>query len=326
MVTKRCNLRCPYCFANEFVNDSGDITINEFRSILDFILLDGSDPKLGLIGGEPTIHCEFDKLLNIIAEDERIKNCIIYTNGIKLKKFINLLENEKFRLLINCNDIRNSHSLFDEFSDSLDVAFHSISKRITLGANFYKPDYDYGYILELVKKYSCDKLRVSISLPNSKDYEYEPLNYFKIVKPHIFTFFRELKALGCIPFFDCNIMPSCVFTAEEMLEFEEWGRENPFSVIKNRHTGCVPVIDILPDGTAVRCFGLSEYSKTNIRNFACIQDLKFYYLRTVDAYALNSATDKKCISCYKFKTAKCTGGCLVYKIGKIIDKYEKECF
>ena len=39
MITKRCNLRCPYCFAEEFVGKSSDdITIDNFRTAIDFAL------------------------------------------------------------------------------------------------------------------------------------------------------------------------------------------------------------------------------------------------------------------------------------------------
>ena len=109
-----------------------------------------------------------------------------------------------------------------------------------------------------------------------------------------------------------------------MREFDEWGVNSPFSIVKNHQTGCVPVIDILPDYTAVRCFGLSEYTKINIKEFACISDLRNYYLRTIDAYAINSVYDKKCETCYKYKTMKCSAGCLIYKIDEILAKRERD--
>ena len=326
MVTERCNLHCEYCFANEFVNvhDKNEITINDFKNILDFILGDGSETKIGLIGGEPTLHSQFDRLLDILMEDDRVEQVTIYTNGILLKDHADKLLNSKFHLLINCNDIKVEENLWSKLIESLDIVFEKMPERVVLGSNFYKPDYDYQYILELLERYSCKRLRVSIAVPNSKVYCYEPLEYFDQIKPDIFKYFRSLKELGVIPFLDCNLFPACLVSAEEMREFDEWGADNPFSIIKNRQTGCIPVIDILPDYTAVRCFGLSEYTKESIREFASVSDLRNYYLRMIDAYAVNSVYNIKCKTCYKYKTLKCSGGCLIYKIDQIIEKRDRE--
>lgn len=328
MVTKRCNLNCEYCFANEFVNESvsdgegreSDIAIDDFKKISDFILGDGSETKLGLIGGEPTLHKAFGELLDILIEEERAKDITVYTNGIKGREFIRQLENPKFHLLINCNDIAEKKHLYGQFLESLCCIFERLPERTVLGLNYYKIDYDYSYLLELLKSFPCKRLRLSISVPNTGQYGYEPLEYFEKIKASIFSFFKELKALGVIPFLDCNIFPACLVTAEEMREFQAWGTDNPLSILKNRRTGCAPVIDILPDFTAVRCFGLSEYTKADIRDFASISDLRNYYIRTLDAYAVNAYHNPKCASCYKHKTMKCSGGCLIYKIKQILEK------
>ena len=62
MMTDVCNLRCPYCFANEFVNkDTNEISEENFRKAVDFIVGDGSHSSVGLIGGEPTVHSHFEE-------------------------------------------------------------------------------------------------------------------------------------------------------------------------------------------------------------------------------------------------------------------------
>lgn len=44
MITQRCNLSCPYCFANEFTNNNtNDITIENFIKALDFIKTDPNE-------------------------------------------------------------------------------------------------------------------------------------------------------------------------------------------------------------------------------------------------------------------------------------------
>ena len=155
MITEQCNLHCEYCFANEFVNGNkkNEIAINDFKNILDFILGDGSEIQIGLIGGEPTLHS---------------KQVTLYTNGILLKDYADKLSNQKFHFLINCNDIKSKKMLFGQFMESLDMVFERVPERVALGSNFYKPDYDYQYILELLKRYPCKRLRVSIAVRSQR--------------------------------------------------------------------------------------------------------------------------------------------------------------
>ena len=322
MITKRCNLSCPYCFANDYVNDGSqnfDIDMASFNEILEFILRDGSQKKIGLIGGEPTVHPQFEDILRTTAAVEQLLCVTVYTNGILIDKYLDTLSDPKFKLLINCNDLSFSKELTDRFTQSYEAAYACMKERVTPGVNFYKPDFDFSYAVKLLEKYHYDKVRVSISVPNS-GYSYDPLSYFSAVKARVIDFFMKLKQIGTIPFFDCNIFPACLLYFDDVEAFSEWGSDNPFFNIKSRQTGCLPVVDILPDKTAIRCFGLSEYTGENIKDFACITDLINYYLRTVDAYAINTVYDEKCSECYKFKTMKCSGGCLVYKIDKIISQ------
>ena len=72
------------------------------------------------------------------------------------------------------------------------------------------------------------------------------------------------------------------------------------------------------DLTAVRCFGLSECTKQDIRNFSGIRELENYYRRTIDAYGCNTVYSEKCIDCHARLVQKCNGGCLAFKIKDIL--------
>lgn len=330
MLTSICNLNCPYCFANEFVNRSNaEITEENFRKAMEFILGDGSEHSVGLIGGEPTTHSQFEKLLRIALADRRVKVVSLYTNGILIDRFWPLMSHEKLRLLVNCNSPENmGKASFLKMRANLDeLLLNRLQKdHVTLGINMYKPDFQYDYMLELLQRYGYTHVRVSISVPNMDNQRNQNAHrYFEAMKPQLKLFFRELLNNDIVPNFDCNKIPSCLITDEERKEFAEFLLRS--GVSKNRHktnifsdsVGCSPVVDILQDLTAVRCFGLSEQTKQPILKFAGIHELKNYYVRTIDSYACNTTYCDQCVTCHHREVARCYGGCLAFKIDNIIE-------
>ncbi len=318
MITKRCNLSCPYCFANDFVNKAGDMSLETLEQILEFILRDGSAKSVGLIGGEPSCHRQFGEILQRLTMEKRLEQVTLFTNGVLLGKYMDQLENEKIKILINCNEPSRMGAYWDQLIEVLTgIRDCSWKERVTLGVNIYTLDFDYSFMLQIAELFHPKKLRVSISVPNSPEYAYDPFLYFQEMKPKIFSFFTELQALHVTPFFDCNVFPACLISTREIQRFATWGKQNPFLVLKNHPTNCRPVIDIMDDLTAVRCFGLSDDTRVSISDFASLSDLMNFYLRTVDAYAANTYYNKKCAGCYHYKAMRCSGGCLVYKISRI---------
>ncbi len=329
MMTDVCNLRCPYCFANEFVNkDTNAISEENFDKAVDFIVGDGSHSSVGLIGGEPTIHPDFEKFLRKLIRDDRVKTVVVYTNGIRIHEYWDVICHPKVRLLINCNSPKDiGEKNYARLCENLEYLIETrmFRKNITLGINMYGPDFPYQYILDLLKKYELHHVRVSITVPNLDDERNADAHvYFEKIKPRMFAFFHELFQNEIIPNYDCNKLPSCLVSEEDVAEFRPYG-ENAFihkhiddSNMNDKIVKCSPVIDIRQDLTAVRCFGLSECTKQNINDFSGIQELENYYRRTIDAYACNTVYSEKCIDCHMREVKKCNGGCLAFKIKDIL--------
>ncbi|MCM1060670.1 MAG: radical SAM protein [Eubacterium sp.] len=330
MMTDVCNLNCPYCFANEFVNkDKNEITEEAFQKAVDFIVGDGSHSSVGLIGGEPTIHSKFECFMRKLLVDERVHKVMVYTNGILLNQFWNVICHPKTHLLINCNSPEDvGDSQFRRLCDNLRVLIEEkiCINRITLGINMYRTDFEYRYILELLKKYHFHHVRISITVPNiSADRNINVHSYFESMKPYMFKFFHELLQNEIIPNFDCNKIPSCLVKKGEVEQFKPYlnnvfiknniGRSN----IVSAEVCCAPVIDIRQDLTAVRCFGLSDCTKQRIEDYESIKELEHYYIRTIDAFAYNTAYCDKCVDCHLRKVMRCSGGCLEYKISQILE-------
>lgn len=328
MMTDVCNLHCPYCFANEFVNkDKNEITEEAFDKAVDFIVNDGSHSSVGLIGGEPTVHSKFDYFMRKLIGDERVKGIVVYTNGILIDRYWDVLCHPKTHLLINCNSPKDTgEAQFKKICENLGILIEKklCADRVTLGINMYSESFEYKYLLDLLVKYNFHHVRVSITVPNmDEERNVDPHSYFLKMKPRMFEFFHELFQHEIVPNFDCNKIPSCLVEESELGEFSCY-LDNDF-VCKNisksnvitTDVHCAPVIDIRQDLTAVRCFGLSECTKQDISNFAGIKELENYYLRTIDAFAYNTSYCNNCVECHMRKVMKCSGGCLAYKINQI---------
>lgn len=328
MMTDVCNLHCPYCFANEFVNkDRNEITEEAFRKAVEFIVGDGSHDSVGLIGGEPTVHARFGEYMRMLLLDERVQHVMVYTNGIRMDEFWDVLCHPKTRLLINCNPPKDIGEVnYRRLQDNLRVLVEDklCGDRVTLGINMYEEDFEYQYLLDLLVRFHFHHARVSITVPNlDEGRNQDAHSYFERMKPRMFQFFHDLLRNEIIPNFDCNKIPSCLVSEEELAQFQPY-LENPYikenighSNIGSQIVTCRPVIDIRQDLTAVRCFGLSACTKQRIEDYHGIKELENYYLRTVDAYACNTAYSSKCVDCHLRKVMKCTGGCLAYKINQI---------
>jgi MoaA/NifB/PqqE/SkfB family radical SAM enzyme len=335
MVNEACNLRCPYCFAEEFVNKSkNEMTVADFRTALNFVLGDGSDRQVGIIGGEPLLYSHIDEVMRMALSDPRSEYVMIYTNAVELDRLeTDILRAKKFRMLVNFNSYEDmGQKAFEKMCDNL-ISFqndHFGEGRFRLSINIYKPDFDYSYVIPIIEELGFDVIRLSVSVPQKGDLNGKtPLEYFNDMKLVAMRFVCDMIRHGVITGFDCNFLPACVLTdneresvmaAKEVLynalsdKFSEdfWQR----SIVNEIHN-CSPVIDILPDLRAIRCFGMSEYTKENIRDFATITDLRNHYINTVDRPAIDVWTSDRCKDCFERALGECSGGCLLFKAEKL---------
>lgn len=169
MLTYLCNLKCPYCFANEFVNrESNRISIENFAKAIDF-LTKGGPTRVGLIGGEPTLHPELKAILEMLIGNRHITEATLYTNGLLVDRYINQLVTPKFRLLVNCNSPKDiGEQNFEKLWNNLDmlVNHYYMRDRINLGVNLYNDKFDYSYIVDLLKMCGLHRVRISLTVPD----------------------------------------------------------------------------------------------------------------------------------------------------------------
>ena len=83
-ITDRCNLTCPTCYAESSPNHGRHRTVEEIERMLDIVVANEGEPDVVQIsGGEPTIHPDFFRILDI-AKTKPIRHLMVNTNGVRI--------------------------------------------------------------------------------------------------------------------------------------------------------------------------------------------------------------------------------------------------
>lgn len=307
-IVNYCNLKCKYCFADDMIQEeSSCITIDDYRRILEFL---SRTPKnhVGIIGGEPTLHPQFEEILK--ETNTYCRECnsraTLFTNGINLEKFMPYI-GERIGLLINCNAPEwQDGKKFDSLMKTLDH-MHELSwfdGKVSIGCNVFPGQKDYSFIWKIVDKYNIGHLRTSVVSPGGcyAAMRSDKEKYYMDMKPIFLEHCKNAIKHKCILNMDCGHIPFCYFTKEEeeiILEACGGHYTNEF---------CEPVVDITPEFKATACFG--AYDPIDIRDFNDLFELERYLLAEKTLPRAKANTSGRCATCRKHKLLQCQGGCL----------------
>lgn len=302
-----CNLKCPYCFADDMIHEkSTSISLEDYRKILDFI---ARTPKnhVGIIGGEPTLHPQFEDILketNYYCKEVNT-GATLFTNGIELEKFMPLI-GERIGLLININSPKYvPEKLYSKMINTLDH-MDSLSwfpQRANIGCNIHPGCDDYSFIWEIVDRYKIDHIRTSVVSPAAcyEKYRKDKEGYYVMMKPKFLQFAEDAKKHHCRLNMDCGHIPMCYFNREEVELLE--------SICDNLYQDfCEPVVDITSNFKATACFG--SYDPVDIRDFNNLPELERYLLITKSLPKAKKICTGRCTTCKKHELLQCQGGCL----------------
>ncbi len=230
------------------------------------------------------------------------------------------MNNKKYSILINCNSPEDIGKNYKKLERNIIEIHKLLKEKCVLGINLYSDKMDYQYIFNLLKSIDSHSLRFSMAIPNEiKENTFNIINSFKKFKPFLFEFFKDCLKEKIVPYYDCNSFPDCFYTVEDkkiLIQLSELAKQNKvMGTIKSCGT-CNPVIDILPDMTAIRCFGLSKYFKKPISEYRSLTNIEKFFYNKIDLYARLSFITDECENCNLRLLNKC-GICYTYKLDKM---------
>lgn len=79
LITEKCNAKCPTCF-NRNIRAGYEMDIEDFKNLCKYLANEGEIKKLKIMGGEPTVHPDFVKIIE--CAQKNFHSVHIFTNAI----------------------------------------------------------------------------------------------------------------------------------------------------------------------------------------------------------------------------------------------------
>lgn len=306
-ITNYCNLHCPYCFANEFIQEEKqEIQLEQIDSILQFLSKSNNIERIGIIGGEPTLHSNIEEVLNKFVSFSSANNnipIVIFSNGIHINRISKFL-NKNCSCLINLNEpLIVGQEKWDKILFNLEkLKANGSIQFINFGINLYPDIKDFEYIFKVAKNCYKDHIRCSFVAPTCNYVNVNKDDYYNYAKQIFLNFVKKADEYNVRIELDCNHVPKCYFSEDELAFLEK-------KVVK-WHSLCNPVVDITANGKATSCFG--SYDPVDIYQFETLEELTEYLKLNKMCPLQEKNSSGKCLNCEQFKNKECQGGCLAF--------------
>jgi MoaA/NifB/PqqE/SkfB family radical SAM enzyme len=306
IITDRCNRACPYCFAQEKVRLSDGKMGMRFISFADMeycmeFLQRSRRRDLKLLGGEPTLHPEFNRIVE--AALSRKLKVLVFTNGLwtdEVCEFVARTKNSSFNFLFNVNEPQDrSPWENDRLAETLAIA----GPRGRIGFNLFRTDFDLRFVRDLIGRFGLQReVRMGIAHPIAgHDNEYVPDRDIPRMGERLLAQLEELTAHDILGTLDCGF-PLCMFPEEQLGLLVTCVKPGTYSQ-------CRPIIDVGPDLNAWPCFPLSNLLNVNLRDFHSDEELIEYYDRKLSGVR-NIGSMDRCLDCRFRRRGQCCGGCI----------------
>lgn len=302
-IISACNNNCRYCFQQDAYHDA-NLTLS-YEEILDIFDWIKTRKRIGILGGEPTLHPDIVKIL--IASNKLFEVAVLFTNLVCERKILEEIGcyAPRTRILINTTTRDEFVDIFEENMEYL----NKIKKEgITIGITFTNElEYDFKNIdkmIRLGKQYPelITGYRISIATPHRN--QMVELNSFEIP---LMNFCKRAKAetpeIGI--YFDCPINFCHVPFRITPALIEEYG------VFRMQvSSACVPIVEIMADKSVRSCCSLPDgfLEIPHYRDFPSdLEVFDYFYQVRMRYMSENHYICKKIKDC---KNEICAGPCM----------------
>jgi MoaA/NifB/PqqE/SkfB family radical SAM enzyme len=251
--------------------------------------------RMQLLGGEPTLHPDIVTFLDILCRQHGRPDVFIVTNLMGPPAVVEkLLAHGRVDFLVNIHgsEYAKEPSLRERFKENVTLC---AARRFqyTLGVTLFSPDQNFDYLYSFLRAdtgRSVGALRMSPAVPTAtgKHMLHAAVGekWLELVKT-VHRIRPEIRLIG-----DCPVANGCMFKPETY-------RQLAASVGQLSFVACEDLnypFDILPDGSALYCFGtrgLPEATLPDVFAFPDIQRARLALSKRVSLWE-RSAELKRC--------------------------------
>lgn len=301
-LTTACNFHCAYCFAAPAARDGDYLTTEDFARRLDFLERSGIH-EARLIGGEPTLHPDFRRFVELAME--RSLRVIIFSHGVISERplaFLEALPPEACTVLVNATAARRPTGPTAAESCRRTETLRRLGPRAILSFTIDSPRPALAPLLPLIVATGCrPEIRLGLAQPiaGGSNVYLHPRHYRDAGRA-VAEFATAAHRQGARVHLDCGFVP-CMFSPDETERLSTAGVVLQFN--------CNPVLDIGPDGGVIACFPLGQQMRLELTPAATAADLRHRFEAGASHYRAVGVY-RECSSCPYKADGRCPGGCL----------------
>jgi len=274
LLTNKCNQSCLYCFAQK-EKESGpkEMSLADFKVVLSF-LSENRDNKVRLMGGEPTLHSKFKKIINFALR--KGFSTQIFTNGIFSPVILDFLDKKKGKIKYSFN-----LNFPQEYSGSQWKLILNNLKTLSqynnclIGKVIWKKDFNIDYLLELSDKYKIKVIMLRFANPIAKrKNKFINQRDYSILARNIVCQIKKSDKIKARIGFGCGFSKN-MFNKNQIKLLKEYN-------VANLEWGCdgnSGRFDIGTDLSVFRCFPLSNWDRKNLSDFKSEKEIESYFKR-----------------------------------------------
>lgn len=300
-----CNRECVYCFSGTKDKKGKQMTLENLTLICDF-LERSKKRKLNVLGGEPTLHPEFDVFLEYLLSRRLVIH--VFTNGMippaKLSAIEALiarrqLTRKQLKFIVNVNEEKYRTAKENRLQERTFRSLHDLS---SLSFNIFETGCQLDFLVDLIDTYKLiPEIRLGLAAPiaGGKN-RFLATGDFRAAAEKIVAFSPLCQENAVDLVFDCGF-PLCIFSDSEIGKLYKNKTQLKFV--------CSPIPDIDAELNVFHCYPLSVYFPQKLTQFKDLKQVQSYFRSLLSRNSPTPGIFEECGECEYRQRGMCAGGC-----------------
>ena len=303
MLTNWCNYKCPYCFGVDYMAPKiakKNMSNDTFSNILSWLSATPQIRSIHLMGGEPTLHPDFEGFVAELLEKDFIITVFSNLATQYAADYAEKLADLPITWVANINPPYTWKSAQGE---RITKALKILGPKATITFNIMPDADDNTWAIELIRKYSLSRrIKVGFVLPTltGSNYSLDDEQY-GVVAEKVIQLAIDGEKEGIRLEFECGV-PTCTFTDNQLGQLWKTGSKLVST--------CCSRLDITPDGECIYCLPLATMAAQHFSSFGNYLDARNWFETKLQPYRQLGRT-QDCLTCNLLSSPMaCRGGCV----------------